>query len=79
MFKANTHGNGTMSLCAYCYSSESFYSLYICFCFSCLTQRENVFLTGFVLLISQILVETGHIGRQASASVMVTDGETVSG
>uniref|UniRef100_A0A0D3GQS7 polyribonucleotide nucleotidyltransferase n=1 Tax=Oryza barthii TaxID=65489 RepID=A0A0D3GQS7_9ORYZ len=24
-----------------------------------------------------ILVETGHIGRQASASVMVTDGETV--
>jgi hypothetical protein len=31
-----------------------------------------------VHLISQILVETGHIGRQASASVMVTDGETVS-
>ncbi|KAG2631909.1 probable polyribonucleotide nucleotidyltransferase 1, chloroplastic isoform X1 [Panicum virgatum] len=25
----------------------------------------------------EILVETGHIGRQASASVMVTDGETV--
>ncbi|KAM7279265.1 hypothetical protein ACFE04_006399 [Oxalis oulophora] len=25
----------------------------------------------------QILVETGHIGRQASGSVMVTDGETV--
>jgi polyribonucleotide nucleotidyltransferase len=24
-----------------------------------------------------ILVETGHIGRQASASVMVTDGETI--
>lgn len=30
----------------------------------------------YVLL--QILVETGHIGRQASASVTVTDGETVS-
>lgn len=28
--------------------------------------------------VPQILVETGHIGRQASASVMVTDGETVS-
>lgn len=27
---------------------------------------------------SQILVETGHIGRQASAAVTVTDGETVS-
>ncbi|GJN10191.1 hypothetical protein PR202_ga28265 [Eleusine coracana subsp. coracana] len=26
----------------------------------------------------EILVETGHIGRQASASVMVTDGDTVS-
>lgn len=26
----------------------------------------------------QILVETGHIGRQASAAVTVTDGETVS-
>lgn len=25
----------------------------------------------------EILVETGHIGRQASASVMVTDGETI--
>jgi hypothetical protein len=28
--------------------------------------------------ILQILVETGHMGRQASGSVTVTDGETVS-
>jgi len=31
-----------------------------------------------VFFVFQILVETGHIGRQASASVMVTDGETAS-
>ena len=30
-----------------------------------------------VFFFLQILVETGHIGRQASASVTVTDGETV--
>jgi polyribonucleotide nucleotidyltransferase len=30
------------------------------------------------LVVLQIPVETGHIGRQASASVMVTDQETVS-
>jgi polyribonucleotide nucleotidyltransferase len=30
------------------------------------------------IVVLKILVETGHIGRQASASVMVTDGETVS-
>lgn len=31
-----------------------------------------------MLLMLQILVETGHMGRQASAAVTVTDGETVS-
>lgn len=36
--------------------------------FSC-----NIYLASL-----QILIETGHIGRQASASVTVTDGETVS-
>jgi polyribonucleotide nucleotidyltransferase len=30
------------------------------------------------LVVLQILVEMGHIGRQANASVMVTDRETVS-
>ncbi|RZS15161.1 hypothetical protein BHM03_00046957 [Ensete ventricosum] len=40
------------------------------FCMFCLNMAE---FRKF-----QILVETGHIGRQASASVTVTDGETVS-
>jgi len=40
-----------------------------------MAQREHCNVAHFC---SQILVETGHIGRQASASVMVTDGETVS-
>lgn len=35
-------------------------------------------MVNFHLHTLQILVETGHIGRQASGAVMVTDGETVS-
>ena len=49
-----------------------------------LTEKDNTELSSIVLSCNiyleslQILVETGHIGRQASASVTVTDGETVS-
>lgn len=31
-----------------------------------------------MILTLQIVVETGHMGRQASGAVTVTDGETVS-
>lgn len=50
------------------------------FCFAawvflhCMTKSSSYGISGF----SQILVETGHIGRQASGAVTVTDGETVS-
>lgn len=38
-----------------------------------------LFISHFGLWSVQILVETGHMGRQASGAVTATDGETVSG
>jgi len=40
--------------------------------------KEAYILNNRFCGILQILVETGHMGRQASGSVTVTDGETVS-
>lgn len=38
---------------------------------------EFGYISNSLLHSLQILVETGHIGRQASGAVTVTDGETV--